>query len=77
LDSCGWTGRTVEYHRAQSREHPSFRQYSAAAAEKLTAYPVTHVAHKEHRPERGGWQLPACCRAKDIEPPSLAGAGVL
>ncbi|MFG2784745.1 Tn3 family transposase [Streptomyces prunicolor] len=47
-----WTGRTVEYHRAQIREHFGFRQCSVANAEKLTTYLAEHVADKEHRPEQ-------------------------
>ncbi|NSL42752.1 DUF4158 domain-containing protein [Streptomyces sp. 8P21H-1] len=33
-----WTARTVEYHRAQIREHLGFRECSVADAERLTAY---------------------------------------
>jgi len=47
-----WTGRTVEYHRAQIREHFGFRQCSVANAEKLTTYLAEHIADKEHRPEQ-------------------------
>ncbi|MBZ4318777.1 Tn3 family transposase [Streptomyces sp. SCA2-4] len=52
LESYDWTGRTVEYHRAQIREHLGFRECSVADAEKLTAYLAEHVAHKERRPEQ-------------------------
>ncbi|WP_406530873.1 DUF4158 domain-containing protein [Streptomyces sp. I8-5] len=36
LESYDWTGRTVEYHRAQIRDHLGFRECSVADAEKLT-----------------------------------------
>ncbi|NBM15334.1 DUF4158 domain-containing protein [Streptomyces sp. GC420] len=71
LDSYDWTGRTVEYHRAQVREHLGFRECSVADAEKLTAYLAEHVAHKERRPEQVRVELLARCRAESIEPPTL------
>ncbi|MFE2738853.1 DUF4158 domain-containing protein [Streptomyces sp. NPDC059349] len=36
LDAYEWSGRTVEYHRAQIREHLGFRECSVADADKLT-----------------------------------------
>lgn len=33
-----WTGRTLEYHRNQIREHLGFRVCGVADAEKLTAW---------------------------------------
>ncbi|MFC9635271.1 DUF4158 domain-containing protein [Streptomyces mirabilis] len=45
-----WTGRTVEYHRAQIRKHLGFRECSVADAEKLTAHLAEHAARKERRP---------------------------
>lgn len=65
-----WTGRTVEYHRAQIREHLGFRECSVADAEKLTAYLAETVAHKERRPEHVRVELLARCRAESIEPPT-------
>ncbi|MFE6977237.1 Tn3 family transposase [Streptomyces sp. NPDC057682] len=70
LESYGWTGRTVEYHRAQIREHLGFRECSVADAEKLTAYLAEHVAHKERRPEQVRLELLARCRTESIEPPT-------
>jgi hypothetical protein len=70
LESYDWTGRTVEYHRAQIREHLGFRECSVADAEKLTAYLAEHVAHKERRPEQVRVELPARCRTESIEPPT-------
>ncbi|MFI6724166.1 DUF4158 domain-containing protein [Streptomyces sp. R-74717] len=70
LDSYDWTGRTVEYHRAQIRGHLGFRECSVADAEKLTAYLAEHVAHKERRPEPVRVELLARCREESIEPPT-------
>ncbi|MER6103727.1 Tn3 family transposase [Streptomyces sp. NPDC001832] len=38
-----WTGRTVEYHRAQIREHLGFRECSVADAEKLTVFVARYL----------------------------------
>ncbi|MDQ0797790.1 DUF4158 domain-containing protein [Streptomyces sp. B1I3] len=65
-----WTGRTVEYHRAQVREHLGFGECSVADAEKLTAYLAGHVAHRERRPEQVRVELLARCRTESIEPPT-------
>ncbi|MFF3123686.1 Tn3 family transposase [Streptomyces sp. NPDC057908] len=65
-----WTGRTVEYHRAQIREHLGFRECSVADAEKLTAYLAEHIADKERRPEQVRVELLARCRTESIEPPT-------
>ncbi|MCX4672521.1 DUF4158 domain-containing protein [Streptomyces sp. NBC_01381] len=69
LESYDWTGRTVEYHRAQIRGHLGFRECSVADA-KLTAYVAEHVAHKERRPEQVRVEPLARCRAESIEPPT-------
>ncbi|WP_331721056.1 DUF4158 domain-containing protein [Streptomyces sp. NBC_00454] len=65
-----WTGRTVEYHRAQIRGHLGFRECSVADAAKLTAHLAEHVAHKERRPEQVRVELLARCRVESIEPPT-------
>ena len=70
LDSYEWAGRTVEYHRAQIREHLGFRECSVADAEKLTAWLAEHVAPRERRPEQVRVELLARCRAEGIEPPT-------
>ncbi|GAB3110116.1 hypothetical protein GCM10027160_09970 [Streptomyces calidiresistens] len=69
-ESYDRTGRTVEYHRAQTREHLGFRECSIADAEKPTTYPAEHVAHKERRPEQVRVELWARCREESIEPPT-------
>ncbi|MDP5317370.1 DUF4158 domain-containing protein [Streptomyces poriferorum] len=70
LDSYDWTGRTVEYHRAQIPEHLGFRECSVSNAEKLTAYLAGHAADKERRPEQVRVELLARCREESIEPPT-------
>ncbi|ARF52967.1 Tn3 family transposase [Streptomyces gilvosporeus] len=70
LESYDWTGRTVEYHRAQIRGHLGFRECSVADAEKLTAYLAEHVAHEERRPDQVRVELLARCRVESIEPPT-------
>lgn len=52
LDVYEWTGRTVEYHRAQIRRHLGFRECSVADADKLTGWLAEYVACKERRPEQ-------------------------
>ena len=44
LEGYGWTGRTIEYHRAQIRNHLGFRVCGVADAEKLTQWLATEVA---------------------------------
>ena len=47
-----WSGSTIEYHRAQIREHLGFRVCSVADAEKLTDWLAANVAHAERSPDR-------------------------
>lgn len=70
LDSYDWTGRTIEYHRAQIRGHFGFRECTVADAAELTAYLAEHVAPEERRPERVRAELLARLRAQSVEPPT-------
>ncbi|MFJ8095944.1 DUF4158 domain-containing protein [Streptomyces griseofuscus] len=70
LDAYEWSGRTVEYHRAQIRGHLGFRKCSVSDADKLTAWLAEHVACKERRPEQVRVELLARCRTECIEPPT-------
>lgn len=70
LDVYEWSGRTIEYHRAQIRGHLGFRECSVADAEKLTVWLAEHVACKERWPEQVRVELLARCRAECIEPPT-------
>jgi Domain of unknown function (DUF4158) len=70
LGLYGWSGRTVEYHRAQIRQHLGFRVCGVADAEKLTAWLATNVAHAERYPDRVRQELLRHCREERIEPPA-------
>ena len=70
LDLYEWTGRTIEYHRAQIRQHLGFRECTVADADKLTAWLAEHVAQAERRADRVREKLLSRCRAERIEPPS-------
>ncbi len=70
LDSYLWTGRTIEYHRAQIRKHLGFRECSVDDAEKLTAWVAEHVACRERRCDQVLAELMVRCRAECIEPPT-------
>ncbi|UKY47840.1 DUF4158 domain-containing protein [Streptomyces inhibens] len=70
LGTYEWTGRTIEYHRAQIRGYLGFRECSVVDADKLTAWLAEHVACKERRPEQVRVELLARCRTECIEPPS-------
>jgi TnpA family transposase len=68
--SYEWSGRTIEYHRAQIRQALGFRECSVADADKLTAYLATHVAQAERHSGRVAEELLARCRKEQIEPPA-------
>lgn len=70
LGTYEWSGRTVEYHRAQIRGHLGFRECSVADADKPTGWLAEHVACKERRPEQVRVELLARCRAESTEPPT-------
>jgi hypothetical protein len=70
LDLYEWTGRTIEYHRAQIRAHLGFRECSVADAEKLTEWLAANVCEAERRPELVRDQLLVRCRSERIEPPA-------
>jgi hypothetical protein len=65
-----WTGRTIEYHRAQIRAHLGFRECSVADADKLTEWLAANVCEAERRPELVRDELLMRCRAERIEPPA-------
>ena len=67
-----WSGRSIERHRGQIREHLGYRECSVADAEQLTAWLAEHVAERERRPERVRDALLARCRSERIEPPAPA-----
>lgn len=65
-----WTGRTIEYHRAQIRAHLGFRECSVADGDKLTEWLAVNVCEAERRPELVRDELLVQCRAARIEPPA-------
>ncbi|WP_329172815.1 DUF4158 domain-containing protein [Streptomyces sp. NBC_01477] len=70
LDAYEWSGRTVEYHRAQIGGRLGFRECSVADADKLAGWLAEHVACKERQPEQVRVELLARCRTESIEPPA-------
>ncbi|GAB2460232.1 Tn3 family transposase [Streptomyces incanus] len=70
FDSYQWAGSTIEYHRAQIREHLGFRVCSVQDAEKLTAWLAAEVAHAERNAERVREELLKHRRGESIELPT-------
>lgn len=70
FDFYQWAGSTVEYHRAQIREHLGFRVCSVQDAEKLTAWLAVNAAHAERDSDRVREELLKHCREEFIEPPT-------
>ncbi len=65
-----WSGSTIEYHRAQIRQHLGYRECGVADAERLTAWLAEHVTQTERSPERVREELLARCRVERLEPPA-------
>jgi len=70
LGSYEWSGSTIEYHRAQIRDHLGYRVATVADQEKLTGWLSEAVAHAERRPDRVREELLAEFRRLRIEPPT-------
>lgn len=70
LGSYEWSGRTVEYHRAEIREHLGFRLATVADQQRLTSWLASSVAHAERREDRVREELLAQFRADRIEAPT-------
>ncbi len=69
LAKYAWSGRTIEYHRAQVREALGFREATRADEDSLTAWLSEEVAPDEVSEDRLRDALLARCRATRIEPP--------
>jgi len=69
LADYDWSGRTIEYHRAQIRAALGFREATREDEEKLAAWLGREVCPVELREERLLSALLARCRAERIEPP--------
>jgi hypothetical protein len=67
-----WSGRTIEYHRAQIRDHLRFRVCGVEDAAKLTDWLAVHVAHAERNPGRVRQEMLARCREVRAEPSAPA-----
>nr|WP_275106954.1 DUF4158 domain-containing protein [Nocardia terpenica] len=65
-----WSGRTIEYHRAQIRKALGFRECTVADADELTWWLVDHVTQIERGGERVREHLLAECRRRKLEPPT-------
>src|SRR5258708_4693450 len=65
-----WGGRTMEYHRAQIREHLTFHAATVQDTEDLREWLCTHQLSQDHRRERLEEALPAECRSRHIAPPT-------
>ena len=67
---CEWSGSTIEYHRAQVRDHLGYRVATVADQERLPVWLSEAVAHAERRPDRVREELLAEFRRLRIEPPT-------
>ncbi len=65
-----WAGSTIEYHRAQVRDHLGYRLATVADQETLTGWLSEAVAQAERRPDRVRDELLAEFRRLRIEPPT-------
>lgn len=65
-----WTGRTIEYHRAQIRKALGFREATVGDEERLAGWLAAEVCPLELSEERRREALVARCRAQRIEPPA-------
>ena len=69
LAKYAWSGRTIEYHRAQVRQALDFREATRADEEALTTWLGEEVAPDEVSEDRLREALLARCRSEHIEPP--------
>jgi hypothetical protein len=69
FDRYAFTGRTVEYHRAQIRRALGFRECTVGDEDKLAGWLAEEVCPVELGEERLREALGARCRAERLEPP--------
>jgi uncharacterized protein DUF4158 len=67
-----WSGRTIEYHRAQIREFHQFREPTVGDEDRLIAWLAGDMCPVETTRDRVRGALLARCRAERTEPPSRA-----
>jgi hypothetical protein len=65
-----FTGRTIEYHRAQIRRARGFRECTVGDEDKLAGWLAEEVCPVELGEERLREALLARCRAERLEPPT-------
>ena len=68
-----WSGRTAEYHRAQLRAVPGFREPVVGDEDKLADWLAAEACPAEPNRDRLRLALLARCRQDRIEPPGRAG----
>jgi TnpA family transposase len=65
-----WHGRSIEYHRAQIRQHVGFREASIADGESLRTWLCDQVLCTTHRVDHVREAFYQHCRENRIEPPT-------
>jgi len=75
LAKYAWSGRTIEYHRAQIRAALGFRECSEADEECLASWLAEEVCPAELARDRLRAAVVARCRAERIEPPAAGQLG--
>src|SRR3954452_20492470 len=70
LGLYGWTGRTVERHRSQVRQHLGFRECSVKDADRLAVWLAAEVCEAERQHDVVREQLLIRWRAERVEPPT-------
>jgi hypothetical protein len=65
-----WDGRTIEYHRAQIRQHLGFREATVADGELLVAWLCAQILPSTRRPDHLKAAVAQRCRDLHIEPPT-------
>jgi Domain of unknown function (DUF4158) len=65
-----WDGRTIEYHRAQIRQHCGFREATVADGETLVTWLCAHIVPTTRRPDHLKAAMLQRCRDLHIEPPT-------
>ena len=66
-----WSGRTIEYHRAQIREFLGFREATVLDGNELVTWLAEQVLSQEHPEDHVREALFERCRALRIEPLSI------
>jgi len=70
--SYDWSGRTIEYHRAQIRKFHDFREPTVGDEDKLADWLATKICPVEMSRDRLRGALLARCREDRIEPPKTS-----